>query len=118
MSQDPVSRRVREAREAEGRSVQWMADRLGIHRNTYHQIESGKTELSVPCLKLISELTKRPIGWFVYGDDAAESIDERHRKEIAKIRKLLVALPPSIRSLFFKHAVESLEFLEQYIKHR
>lgn len=118
MSQDPVSRRIREAREAEGRSVQWMADKLGIHRNTFHSIEAGKIELSVPRLKLISELTKRPIGWFVYGDDAAEAIDDRHRKEIAKIRKLLVALPPQIRSLFFKIAIEQLEFLEQYIKHR
>lgn len=118
MAQDPVSKRVREARELEGRTVQWMADKLGIHRNTYHSIESGQTEISVPRLKLISELTRRPIGWFVYGDDAAEGIEERHRKEIAKIKKLLVALPPQLRTLFFKLAIELLEFMEQYIKYR
>lgn len=46
-------RRLREARMATGRTQQWEADRIHIHRTTYNKYEAGTVE---PTLKIAYDL--------------------------------------------------------------
>jgi len=108
--------RLQEAREAAGISREKMAVLIGVHRNTYRAIETGHSELTVRQLAIISEVTHRPLSWFVYGEDGVEQLQETHSREIRRINKLLSKLPAPFRSLYYRVSVEVLTFLDTWLQ--
>lgn len=114
---DDIAKRIKTAREEERRTIGWMAQKLRVHRNTYSAIEAGETEITVSRLAKISELTRRPISWFVYGDDGVDKIELDYAKDFVRIKKLLSNLPAGYRTPFLKLSIHLLEFLDQ-IAHR
>ena len=79
-----IHHRIKSAREDSGRTAAWMAKKIGVHRNTYRDIENGLVDLRVSQLKIISEITARPVSWFVYGRDGVESIQAKHEEDVGK----------------------------------
>jgi transcriptional regulator with XRE-family HTH domain len=110
-----IHHRIKEARVAAGKTATWMADRLGIHRNTYGDIERGDVDVSVKKLAIISELTGRPISWFVYGRNGVESIQSHHSEDIDRINKSLSRLPQSVRVLYYRISIDVLELMDTYL---
>ncbi|WP_245680735.1 helix-turn-helix domain-containing protein [Veronia pacifica] len=67
-----VAQRIRQAREYRNLTQMDVAQRLGVARQTYLDIESGKTEPKISSLVAIAEVTGRPLNWFLYGEVVAE----------------------------------------------
>lgn len=93
-----------------------MATLLGVHRNTYSAIEQGESELSVRQLAIISEVTERPLSWFVYGEDGVEQLQEAHSRDIRRINKLLSKIPAPFRSLYYRVSIDVLQFLDTFLQ--
>lgn len=93
-----------------------MATLLGVHRNTYAAIEQGESELSVRQLAIISEVTDRPLSWFVYGEDGVEPLQEAHSRDIRRINKLLSKIPAPFRSLYYRVSIDVLQFLDTFLQ--
>jgi transcriptional regulator with XRE-family HTH domain len=108
--------RLREAREEAGIGSGKMATLLGVHRNTYAAIEQGESELSVRQLAIISEVTDRPLSWFVYGEDGVEPLQEAHSRDIRRINKLLSKIPAPFRSLYYRVSIDVLQFLDTFLQ--
>lgn len=109
--------RIKQAREECGIGIGDMANRLSIHRNTYRAMEAGG-DISVANLAAISEITRRPVSWFIYGTDGVEQMLHDHAKDIRRIYKLLSKLPVPIRALYFKQSIDVLTFLDSYMNGR
>ena len=107
--------RIREAREQEGMSRERMAVLIGVHSNTYRSIEAGHSELTVRQLAIISEVTHRPLSWFVYGEDGVEQLQETYSRDIKRINKLLSQLPAPFRGLYYRISIEVLSFLDVWL---
>lgn len=108
--------RIREAREDSCIAAGRMAVLLGVHRNTYRALEAGESEVTVKQLAIISEVTQRPLSWFVYGDSGVEQLQENHSRDIRRINKLLSKLPAPIRGLYYRISVDVLQFLDTFFQ--
>lgn len=106
-----VAQRIREAREFRDITQVEMAQRLDVARQTYLDIESGKTEPKVSSLVIIADVTKRPLSWLLYGESTRNDIAFTHREDIDTLLSLFSQLPESARSLVMDQAL----LLAQYM---
>ncbi len=96
--------RIRQAREYRDITQVKMAQHLNLARQTYLDIESGKTEPKVSSLVKIAEITGRPFNWLVYGETSCDDIAFAYRFEFNQLLILFESLPLSARDLIMRQA--------------
>lgn len=99
-----LAKRIRQAREYSDITQVQMAKNLNLARQTYLDIESGKTEPKVSSLITIAELTGRPINWLVYGETDQLDLALTHQHEINELLMLFDDLPASARELVIQQS--------------
>ena len=108
--------RIKEAREWKGLTQVYMAQQLKVARQTYLDLETGKTEPKVRLLVEISELTERPLTWFVYGDLGVDIIESEYKEEIDKLVQCFGCLPHSARKIILQQSIQLAEFMAEYTR--
>lgn len=64
MEKYEIAERIKTARELENRTQVWMAMRLGIARQTYLDLENGKTEAKLSIIVKLTKILNRPLEYF------------------------------------------------------
>ncbi|MBE1277475.1 MULTISPECIES: helix-turn-helix domain-containing protein [Enterovibrio] len=100
-----VAQRIREAREYREITQVEMAQHLDVARQTYLDIESGKTEPKISSLAVIADVTGRPLNWLLYGESTRSDIAFTHRDELNTLLMLFNKLPLSARHLVMEQAL-------------
>ncbi|WP_028024423.1 helix-turn-helix domain-containing protein [Enterovibrio calviensis] len=106
-----VAQRIREAREYREITQVEMAQHLDVARQTYLDIESGKTEPKVSSLATIADVTGRPLNWFLYGESTRSDIAFTHRDDLNNLLFLFNQLPLSARNLVMDQALLLAEYM-------
>ncbi len=96
--------RIKQAREYRDITQVKMAQHLNLARQTYLDIESGKTEPKVSSVVKIAEITGRPLNWLVYGETSCNDIAFAYRYEFNHLFMLFNELPLSARELIMQQA--------------
>lgn len=97
-----IAHKIREAREFKGITQVAMAKSLGVARQTYLDLESGKTEPRILMLLHIAEITGRSLHWFIYDDHHGEYGD------INRLSLLYTQLPSPLRQRMINHNIDLL----------
>ncbi|WP_087023622.1 helix-turn-helix transcriptional regulator [Thaumasiovibrio subtropicus] len=108
-----VAARIRDAREWQNITQVAMAKSLDVARQTYLDLETGKTEPRISVLLKIAELTQRPISWFLYGDNE-QGLDQVERDDIQRMLQLLSELPRDMRQTLLKQNIQLFNYLNEY----
>jgi DNA-binding XRE family transcriptional regulator len=106
-----MAQRIREAREFSKITQVDMAKRLNVARQTYLDVESGKTDPKILALITIAEITGRPFNWFIYGETDERDIAFSHRDDLAALTSLLSQLPQVSRQTVMDNALSIAEYL-------
>ncbi len=93
-----------------------MAQQLKVARQTYLDLETGKTEPKVRLLSEISEITERPLTWFVYGDEGIEILESEYKEEIDRLLQYFSRLPHSARNVILQQSINLASFMAEYTK--
>lgn len=115
-SKTQVAKRIKEAREWKGITQVKMAKLLDVARQTYLDIETGKTEPRVRMLSEIAEFTDRPLVWFVYGDAESALHDVQYKQDVNRLLEYFSKLPHEARSVILNQSVNMASFLVNYSK--
>jgi transcriptional regulator with XRE-family HTH domain len=113
---DDIAARIKEAREWKGFTQVFMATKLSVARQTYLDLESGKTEPKVRMLSEISELTERPLTWFVYGDEGLDILESQYKEEIDRLLQYFSLLPHSARHVILQQSINFASFMVDYTR--
>lgn len=116
-SKSQVAKRIKEAREWKGITQVKMAKMLDVARQTYLDIETGKTEPRVRMLSEIAEITERPLVWFVYGDDEVGLHDVQYKQDVNRLLEYFSKLPHEARTAILNQSVNMASFLVNYTKY-
>ena len=108
--------RIKEAREWKGITQVKMAKLLDVARQTYLDIETGKTEPRIGTLSEIAEITERPLVWFVYGDANVELHDVQYRQDVNRLLEHFSKLPHEVRAAILNQSVTIASLLVKYSK--
>ncbi len=113
-----VAKRIKEAREWKGITQVRMAKLLNVARQTYLDIETGKTEPRISMLLQLTEITERSLVWFVYGNiDIGTGVDDaQYRKDINYLLECFSQLPHEARSAILSQSVCMASLLVKYSK--
>ncbi|MGL5292045.1 MAG: helix-turn-helix transcriptional regulator [Vibrionaceae bacterium] len=115
-SKAQVATRIKEAREWKGITQVKMAKLLDVARQTYLDIETGKTEPRVRMLSEIAKITERPLVWFVYGDADVELHDVQYKQDVNQLLEYFSRLPHEARSVILNQSVTMASLLVKYSK--
>ncbi|MGF1759705.1 helix-turn-helix transcriptional regulator [Photobacterium sagamiensis] len=115
-SKAQIAARIKEAREWKGLTQVHMAQQLRVARQTYLDLETGKTEPKVRLLSEISEITERPLTWFVYGDEGIDILESEYKDEIDRLLKSFSCLPHSARNVILQQSINLAGFMVEYTK--
>ncbi len=108
--------RIKEAREWKGLTQVYMAQQLKVARQTYLDLETVETEPKVRLLVEISELTERPLTWFIYGDSGVDIIESEYKEEIDKLVQCFGCLPHSARQIILQQSIQLAQFMAEYTR--
>ncbi|PST88475.1 transcriptional regulator [Photobacterium iliopiscarium] len=108
--------RIKEAREWKGLTQVYMAQQLKVARQTYLDLETGKTEPKVRLLVEISELTERPLTWFIYGDLGLDIIESEYKEEIDQLVQCFSCLPHAARKMILQQSIQLAKFMTEYTR--
>lgn len=115
-SKSQVAKRIKEAREWKGITQVKMAKLLAVARQTYLDIETGKTEPRVRMLSEIAEITERPLVWFVYGDSNVELHDMQYKQDVNRLLECFSKLPHDARTAILNQSVNMASLLVNFTK--
>lgn len=115
-SKAQIAARIKEAREWKGLTQVHMAQQLRVARQTYLDLETGKTEPKVRLLSEIAEITERPLTWFVYGDEGIDILESEYKDEIDRLLKFFSCLPHSARNVILQQSINLAGFIVEYTK--
>ncbi|MDX1304263.1 helix-turn-helix transcriptional regulator [Photobacterium sp.] len=115
-SKAQIAARIKEAREWKGLTQVHMAQQLRVARQTYLDLETGKTEPKVRLLSEIAEITERPLTWFVYGDEGIDILESEYKDEIDRLLKSFSCLPHSARNVILQQSINLAGFIVEYTK--
>lgn len=115
-SKSQVAKRIKEAREWKGITQVKMAKLLDVARQTYLDIETGKTEPRVRMLSEIAEFTDRPLVWFVYGETESGLHDVQYKQDVNRLLEYFSKLPHEARTAILNQSVNMASFLVNYSK--
>ncbi|WP_413113668.1 helix-turn-helix domain-containing protein [Thaumasiovibrio sp. DFM-14] len=113
VSRADIAVRIRDAREWQNITQVAMAKSLDIARQTYLDLETGKTEPRISVLLKIAELTQRPISWFLYGDNE-QGLDQMEQDSIQRMLQLLAELPRDMRQTLLTQNIQLFTYLSEY----
>ncbi|MEZ8028345.1 helix-turn-helix transcriptional regulator [Enterovibrio norvegicus] len=82
-----IAQKIKLARGHASKTQVQMAKKLEVARQTYLDIESGKTEPRITTLKIIAAYTKFPLMWFL--EENGDSIDYQRAKESVDVIEFL-----------------------------
>ncbi|ELR63122.1 Putative transcriptional regulator [Photobacterium marinum] len=102
-SKSHIAARVRDAREWKALSQVAMAKHLDMARQTYLDLESGKTEPRVTTLVKIAKITGRPLGWFIEQDLIPDTVDEHD--DLRHLVDLFIQVPDNVRAELLEHHI-------------
>ena len=117
INRNQIARRVREAREYRNITQLEMANSLNVARQTYLDIESGKTEPKILSLATIASITGYPLTWLLYGESSGIDVGFTHREEINALLTLFGNLSPSGRAMVIAQTLELVEYLSNTEQH-
>ncbi|CAH0532207.1 hypothetical protein VST7929_00018 [Vibrio stylophorae] len=103
-----LASRIREAREWKGITQVHMAKQLEVARQTYLDLESGKTEPRISTLLTIANLTDRPLTWFVYGDDSPHAFITDNQDALNTLLSLSTQVPENLRQTLLEQNIRLL----------
>ena len=115
-SKAQIAARIKDAREWKGLTQVHMAQQLRVARQTYLDLETGKTEPKVRLLSEISDITERPLTWFVYGDEGIDILESEYKDEIDRLLKSFSCLPHSARNVILQQSINLAGFMAEYTK--
>ncbi|ATF09508.1 helix-turn-helix transcriptional regulator [Candidatus Enterovibrio altilux] len=116
-SKSQVAQRIKEAREWKRITQVNMAKLLEVARQTYLDIETGKTEPRIRILSEIAEITERPLVWFVYGDRGVTLHDVQYKQDVNRLLEYFSKLPHEARIAILNQSVNMASFLVNYSKY-
>lgn len=116
-SKSQVAKRIKDAREWKGITQVKMAKLLDVARQTYLDIETGKTEPRVRMLSEIAELTDRPLVWFVYGENEVGLHDIQYKQDVNRLLEYFSKLPHEARTAILNQSVNMASFMVNYGKY-
>jgi len=105
--------KIREARERKDITQVAMAKALGLARQTYLDLESGKTEPRISTLVSIADITGRPLIWFIYEDEGPISSEDKN--DIQVLLDLFAQVPRSMRSKLIEHNMSFVSCWIDYV---
>ena len=112
ISKPQIAARIREAREWKEISQVAMAKQLDIARQTYLDLETGKTEPRVTTLVKIARITGRSLSWFIELEPV--SADDGRQYDIARLAELFERVPEPQRAKLLAHHIGLLScYVEQ-----
>lgn len=117
IDRNQIARRVREAREYRDITQLEMANHLSIARQTYLDIESGKTEPKILSLATIANITGYPLTWLLYGENSSTDVGFAHREEINSLLALFANLSPAGRAMVMTQTLELAEYMSNPEQH-
>ncbi|SKA50590.1 helix-turn-helix transcriptional regulator [Enterovibrio nigricans] len=115
LSKKKIANKIRTAREMAHKTQVFMAKELNIARQTYLDIENGKTAAKTTTLMEIAEITKMPIMWFledVRDHDDYQSV--RDSKDVMDFMMILSKLPESARIELLKNSTQMASMMVSY----
>ncbi|OAN12641.1 XRE family transcriptional regulator [Photobacterium jeanii] len=92
-----IASKIREAREWKEITQVGMAKKLGVARQTYLDLESGKTEPRVSTLVKIAEVTERPLAWFLFEENTGCNPCDL-QEDTQQLVNMLAEVPPALRA--------------------
>ncbi|MCW8331475.1 helix-turn-helix domain-containing protein [Photobacterium sp. SDRW27] len=98
-----IAARIREAREWKDISQVAMAKCLDVARQTYLDLESGKTEPRVTTLMKIAEITGRPLTWFIYEETVSPPVEQNY--DFSQLLALFSRVPEPTRTALLTHHI-------------
>ncbi|MCQ1058802.1 helix-turn-helix transcriptional regulator [Photobacterium sp. DNB23_23_1] len=110
-----IAQRIKDAREWRGISQVAMAKHLDVARQTYLDLESGKTEPRISTLVRIAELTDQPLGWFVFDIQRPEMQHEQLKSELLQLTALYEQLAEPLRSKLLIGHINQLKVMVEYL---
>ncbi|KXF79960.1 helix-turn-helix transcriptional regulator [Enterovibrio coralii] len=115
LSKQQIANKIKTAREMARKTQVYMAKELNIARQTYLDIENGKTAAKTTTLLEIAEITKMPIMWFL-----EESRDQvafqsiRDNKDVMDFMMIISKLPEPARSELLKNSTQMATMMVSY----
>ncbi|TFF35789.1 helix-turn-helix domain-containing protein [Mucilaginibacter psychrotolerans] len=73
LSKKEIGLRIKSLREKESHSQEFMAEKLGISRSNYSQIEIGNQYPTFQSLSIIASFYSKSFDWFIHGIDSNQS---------------------------------------------
>ncbi|KHT60688.1 hypothetical protein RJ45_23120 [Photobacterium gaetbulicola] len=110
-----IAQRIKDAREWKGISQVAMAKHLDVARQTYLDLESGKTEPRISTLVKIAELTGQPLGWFVFDIQRPEMQQEQLKTELIQLSALYEQLAEPLRSQMLACHINQLKVILEHL---
>ncbi|MGF1683427.1 helix-turn-helix domain-containing protein [Photobacterium makurazakiensis] len=101
-----IASKIREAREWKDLSQVVMAKKLDIARQTYLDLESGKTEPRITALLKIAQLTDHPIEWFIGDISAEQGGGDDYWRELSG---LYIKLPEPLKTAMLKSHLSQVQ---------
>ena len=110
-----IAQRIKDAREWKGISQVAMARHLDVARQTYLDLESGKTEPRISTLVKIAELTGQPLGWFVFDIQRPDMQHEQLKSELIQLSALYEKLSEPLRSKLLACHINQLKAVLEHV---
>lgn len=104
-----IAHKIREAREWKGITQVSMAKQLSVARQTYLDLESGKTEPRVLMLMNIAKITGRPLHWFISDDNTPEYGD------INRLSVMYAQIPSPLRQKMIEQNINLIASCIEYV---
>ncbi|PSV88341.1 helix-turn-helix transcriptional regulator [Photobacterium angustum] len=104
-----IAQKIREAREWKGLTQVSMAKQLGVARQTYLDVESGKTEPRILMLMNIAKITGRPLHWFISDDNTPEYGD------INRLSLMYAQVPSPLRQKMIEQNINLISCCLEYV---
>jgi len=83
-----IGKRLKEARIACGMTQKELADKLGVTHQQVQKYQQGINRISASRLAAVSNVTKRPMHWFVDGKESAHMLGLMETRIMAEVSKL------------------------------
>jgi len=107
-----ISLRLKEARLDNKLNQSEFAKKLGVSRASVSQWEAGSTKPSMSRLRHVSEITKRPLSWFLIEDTAAAMAASNSPAD--DIINTIRTLPPILREVLLDN-IDELKAFERTV---
>lgn len=82
---DIVASKIKDFRKGKGFTSEYVADKLGVSKGSYSNLENGKIEITITKLELISKVFNHPIENFLPTGQTVNQISHGTGSNIGKI---------------------------------